>query len=270
MSAPHAKARQAAFTLIELLVVIAIIAVLASMLLPAIAKAKETAKRIKCVNNQKQLAITWALYNADFNDTFVPNGNQEGLPLKDPMWVGGGYHQYTDGFTNTRNLLDERFANFARYLTTPQVYQCPSDKSSYISVQGRPIQQVRSYAMNVYLAPNTFVGNRLTANYRVFRKSSQLVAPTDTFLFQDLTPQSLCTPAFIVTMQGYNWFHLPATHHNRGGVISFTDGHVQPRKWLDSRIFRSATLGQRIDHTFTTPNSKDLVWLQERTTSRLR
>lgn len=270
MSPLASRCRPHGFTLIELLVVIAIIAILAGLLLPALSRAKQQAQRVKCLNNQRQLALTATLYSGDSADALVTNGEVDSAGGAGPkLWVLGGYHNFVGAFTNVAFLTDPRHAAFAPYLKAREVYKCPSDKTTHLVSRGRPLPQVRSYAMNLYLGPNAEMQNRLSPRHRAFRKASEILSPAEIFQFQDLSPQSLCTPAFIVLMPGdgsERFFHLPATHHNRGGVIAFTDGHVENHRWFDPKTFRNAPAGQRIEHNLPAPRSLDLQWLQAHTT----
>src|SRR6185503_15945191 len=118
-----------------LLVVIAIIAILASMLLPALAKAKTKAQGIMCMNNLKQVMLAWQMYQLDNDDKIVESYHGGGTLAfaqdpKNAPWVIGWLDWGTSpDNTNVLYLIDPRYSKLAKYFgNSKNVFLCPADK----------------------------------------------------------------------------------------------------------------------------------------------
>jgi prepilin-type processing-associated H-X9-DG protein len=87
------------------------------------------------------------------------------------------------------------------------------------------------------------------------------------FVFQDVNPNSICWPFFGVQMVQDDFFNWPNSSHNRGGVVSFADGHVDYHRWRDPRTVTAYSTDYHAHQDYS-PNNPDLLWLRERTTVR--
>ena len=168
--------------------VIAIIAILASLLLPALSKAKGMAQRTACLNNLKQLTLAWTMYSGDNNESLPPNhedydGGQAASRSDAPSWVTG------NAFTDTTSSNIQRGLLF-RYLSADAIYRCPSDRSTVLDAGKLP--RTRHYGMNTYM---NGTGNSAT-NPDWITVASSSSASSPVFKTQ-VRPRRLCSSTII-------------------------------------------------------------------------
>jgi len=213
----YSRARGPGFTLIELLVVIAIIAILAAILFPVFAQAREAARKTSCASNMKQLTLACLMYQTDY----------------DGKMVNGGWQGWPNGFgdwNNPRPGLQWQWVTLP-YTKNQDILKCPSDP--------RPLEQIRvSYTINNWASDP---GNSAGLSEAV------LIRPAETVLLNEgcntgwadnnaKHSQALVMVGDYTTWTfwnrishdtpDWNWSdNLP--RHNGGNNVSFRDGHVK-------------------------------------------
>lgn len=187
------QSKKKAFTLIELLVVIAIIAILASILFPVFARARENARRTSCMSNEKQILLGFMQYSQDYDEKYMP------------MYTGSGAAAVYWP------------PKVEPYLKSTQIYNCPSSSdAAYVSITNK----YPHYGMNSWLIDyNGGASGRALAS---ITQPSATVFLTDSKASPRVCPDGYAIqPAYNVPAYWPQYRHLDTTN------VGFFDGHAK-------------------------------------------
>ena len=291
-------AESGAFTLVELLAVITMLAILVSLLIPAMARTRPSSESAQCMNNLKQVMTATVMYTQDFQELFPANPD-DGNTIPGYNWCAGqagigGAQEF-----NPDILADVSKSLLARYLNTNvSVFHCTADKrvgryqGTNQRLFGQSVPSARTISMSGAVgtidpqfaatssghsgAPTLPVngpwltgvhgGNKHNNPWRTYGKTSDIVAPSPAglFIFTEENPFSINDGGLQMSVQIPEWIDFPSDLHNLGGVLAFADAHVELHKWVGPSL-RLTGPPSLVVVPSTDP---DWTWMAQRTSVR--
>lgn len=259
---PLTHASGLAFTLIELLVTVAVILTLAALILGAASRAESKAHRTVCLSNLNQFCVALQLYATDHSDYLLPNLDGERIPLGQ-TWVEGWLGLPGPDCTNTVYLQRSLLGN---YLVAAKVWQCPSAEPVTIGNVTQP--RVRTVSLNC------FMGSPVKSPAAtIYLKLADIArpSPAQALTFLEERVETINDPSFASQWdfeqnKPEEWMlrDKPEVLHDGTGNVGFADGHVESHHWQDPR-----TIAPSRNDTIS-PGNRDVLWLEQRGTSRER
>ena len=264
------------FTIIELLVTIAVIAILSAILLSAIGNAKRRAVRTVCLSSFRQLQTAWLVYEGDHNSLPLNNDRPDaGKTPERPSWAAGWLRLDSEPGDKTDSANEELllgrttsvWGSLGPYTQTAKIYRCPLDFST-VQLDGSSLRRVRTVSMNCYM---NGTGVWQSTNYVTFARLTDIPDPSRMWVFIEEREDSINDGYFALKMDTrYSIVDLPANYHQNGAIISFADGHVEYRRWLEKSTTPplAPSMHQPNILVATPATDRDMSWLFERTTTR--
>jgi prepilin-type N-terminal cleavage/methylation domain-containing protein/prepilin-type processing-associated H-X9-DG protein len=206
------------FTLIELLVVIAIIAILAAILFPVFARAREKAKQASCLSNVKQISMAVLMYAQDYDDVMMPSCC--GFPPDDPNIKGVVYPYHWGAYGCSLILWPDLIYP---YVKNVQLFRCPTNPTAWTG-----------YGYNYYYLGANPSGAKVT----YVAPLSQIASPSETVAIVDAGNYLAYAPTIYGSawVPGNTYFdrNYAGCRHSEGANIGFVDGHA---KWMQARTY---------------------------------
>jgi prepilin-type N-terminal cleavage/methylation domain-containing protein/prepilin-type processing-associated H-X9-DG protein len=209
-----------AFTLMELLVVIAIIAMLISILVPALRAARDQGRRIHCLANVKTLTLAWLMYKDDNGDKLVRGHTGDVWQPDD--WVHSAQGQQS----LEQKLRAIREGALYRYTgKAVEVYRCPAD---------RRIKNLTLFCYRSFSIANGANGEDWPGDHVPVKRYSNIKNPSMKYIFlEDIDPRGDNVGSWQIHYTPQQWIDPLAMWHNRRSTLGFADGHSEMHQWHD-------------------------------------